>query len=125
MEFDLALISIPAFTTKNPSLGLACLATYLEEKNYHAFCRDYGVTFYKNALQRFKITNPLIEQLNLSLYPLWGASNWIGFEEIIDPELGQNVLQSLCPVCSKLYRAIFDDFLTFFRRFLRVFGHFG
>lgn len=110
MEFDIVLVSLPAFTQKCPSLGLVSLASYLHEKQKRLFCCDYGISFYKNSIKSFKITNALVQDLNLPLYPLWGASTWVGFEQIINPKDGQCVLESLCPVCSKLYQPIFNEF---------------
>ncbi len=111
MEFDLVLVSLPAFTQHCPSLGLSALASYLTEKHYDIICYDFGVSFYKNWLKKFKIRNALVKQLGLSLYPLWGASNWLNFPEILNLT-GQYILESLCPVCSKLYHPIFVEFLT-------------
>ncbi|MFX1297321.1 MAG: B12-binding domain-containing radical SAM protein [Promethearchaeota archaeon] len=112
MEYDIVLVSSPAFTQECPSLGLASLASYLKEKRYNFLCYDYGIQFYKNSLKRFKISNPLVEQLKLSLYPLWGASNWLSFDEIISINDGQCLIKSLCPVCSKLYQPIFHEFVS-------------
>jgi radical SAM superfamily enzyme YgiQ (UPF0313 family) len=109
MEFDLALVSLPAFTQKCPSIGLATLAAYLKDR-YHILCYDYGIEFYKTALPQFTVTDPLIQMLKLSLYPLWGASNWVGLPDTINPEIGQALLKSLCPVCSALYQPIFTEF---------------
>jgi radical SAM superfamily enzyme YgiQ (UPF0313 family) len=110
MELDLVLVSLPAFTQKAPSLGLASLAAYLQEKDYNFLCYDYGPQFHNTHLKKFKLTSTLLEDLHLSPYPLWGASNWLGFEEIIQPKFGYYLLESLCPVCSKLYQPIFEEF---------------
>ena len=112
MEFDLALVSMPAFTQNCPSLGLASLAAYLTEKNYRILCYDFGIPFYQKELKKYHISNPLINQLNLSLYPLWAVSNWLGLNEILSSEDGRSLIKSLCPVCSDLYQPIFKEFLT-------------
>ncbi|MHA1130554.1 MAG: B12-binding domain-containing radical SAM protein [Candidatus Helarchaeota archaeon] len=112
MELDIVLVSLPAFTHHTPSRGLASLASYLKDKGYHFTCIDFGPEFYKKILPKFKVTSSLLKTLNLSPYPLWGASNWLGFEDIIKPELGHYLLESLCPVCSKLYQPIFNEFQT-------------
>lgn len=109
MDFDLVLVSLPTFTQKCPSIGLATLAAYLKD-HYQVLCYDYGIEFYKTLLKQFTITDPLIHTLKLSLYPLWGASNWVGLPDTVDPETGQAVLKSLCPVCSELYQPIFTEF---------------
>ncbi len=110
MEYDIALVSLPAFTQKCPSLGLANLASYLSENQFDVFCYDYGISFYKTALNKFKVKNTLIQDLNLSLYPLWGVANWLNYPGTIDPTTGTSLLNSLCPVCSKLYQPIFQEF---------------
>lgn len=109
MEFDLALVSLPAFTQKCPSIGLATLAAYLKD-HYNILCYDYGIEFYKTALHQFTVTAPLIQTLKLNWYPLWGASNWVGLPDTVDLEIGQALLKSLCPVCSDLYQPIFSEF---------------
>lgn len=109
MEFDLALVSLPAFTQRCPSIGLATLAAYLKN-HYKILCYDFGIEFYKTALPQFTITDPLIQTLKLNLYPLWGASNWVGLPNTVDPRIGQALLKSLCPVCSDLYQPIFTEF---------------
>ena len=111
MEFDLVLASMPAFTQKCPSLGLASLTTYLAQKDFKVISYDYGLRFFQKDLNKFRIKNPLINQLNLSLYPLWGISNWLGLDSIIYPEHGQFLIKSLCPVCSDLYLPIFNEFI--------------
>jgi radical SAM superfamily enzyme YgiQ (UPF0313 family) len=78
--------------------------------HYDIFCYDFGIEFYKNALPQFIVTDPLIQALKLSLYPLWGASNWVGLSDTVDLETGQALLKSLCPVCSDLYQPIFTEF---------------
>ena len=108
MDFDLALVSLPASTQKCPSLGLATLASYLQER-YNIFWHDYGLDFYNTALKNFKITNPLVNTLNLNLYLLWGASNWVGLSDTVAPEVGQSIIKSLCPVCSDLYQPLFTE----------------
>ncbi|NVM53034.1 MAG: B12-binding domain-containing radical SAM protein [Candidatus Helarchaeota archaeon] len=110
MEFDLALISMPVYTQKTPSLYLASLATYLKERQHQVVSYDFGIQFFQEELKKIKIKNPLIDQLNLSPYPLWGASNWLNFDNILNPQIGQFIIKSLCPVCSELYQPIFNEF---------------
>ncbi|NVM28593.1 MAG: B12-binding domain-containing radical SAM protein [Candidatus Helarchaeota archaeon] len=110
MEFDLVLVSLPAYTQKCPSLHLASLASYLNSRQYEVICYDYGIQFYQKELEKFTIVSPLVNQLSLSLYPLWGASNWLGFNDIISQKNGQFLIKSLCPVCSNLYEPIFNEF---------------
>jgi radical SAM superfamily enzyme YgiQ (UPF0313 family) len=110
MEFDIVLASLPVFTQKCPSLGLASLATYLKSKKFKVSCYDFSPQFHAQINKRFKITSSLIQELNLSLDPLWGAANWLGLNEAITPQIGHHILTSLCPVCSELYRPIFNEF---------------
>ena len=95
MEFDIVLASLPAFTQKCPSLGLASLTSYLKSKQFNISCFDFGPQFHAQIRKRFKITNTLVKELNLSLDTLWGAANWLGLNEAVPPQTGQHILTSL------------------------------
>lgn len=110
MEFDIVLVTLPAYTQNCPSLSLVSLATYLTEKGYQVKALDNSVHFYHKMFPQFTLSNPLASQLHLSPYPLWGISNWVGFNEIINLSTGQALIKSLCPVCSDLYQPIFSEF---------------
>ncbi len=114
MDIDLVLVSMPAYTQKCPSLALASLATYLTEKNYKILAYDFGIPFFHHDIKKFRIVNPILDQLKLSPYPLWGISNWLGFENIITAADGKSLIKSLCPVCSELYNPIFSEFKEYY-----------
>lgn len=51
----------------------------------------------------------------MPLSPIWGAANWLlwGDEFFNHNGIGENLVQSLCPVCSKLYKPLFHQFISY------------
>ncbi|NHI91811.1 MAG: radical SAM protein [Candidatus Lokiarchaeota archaeon] len=108
-DFDVHLINLPSYTSQTPSLALVSLATFLKQKNFDIFLKDYSLEFFKNKFKNVNITNKL--NFNIPSFFLFGVSNWLNFSEELfnDNKIPENLIQSLCPVSYNLYKDIFIE----------------
>jgi len=111
MEYDIVLTSLPAYNSLIPSFSLASLQSFLSSKGFRLHCVDCSFDFYHGHLKNFKLPTEFQDQKELK-FGNWGYANWFIFRELLglSREQVQLFIESLGPVCSKLYQTIFTKF---------------
>ncbi|MHC1592387.1 MAG: B12-binding domain-containing radical SAM protein, partial [Candidatus Helarchaeales archaeon] len=112
MKFDVVLATLPSYNTFIPSLSLATLQAYLIKKGLEVHCIDFSYDFYKQNIDRFSIPDNFSHPKE-TRFGNWGYSNWYVLKALLNLTHHQvdKFIESLGPVCSKLYQPIFQEFV--------------